>query len=49
MNTDNLLLFYADNRTRLWDVRTHEFRRSMTSEKATDMLGKGNWIIRYVV
>ena len=39
----NLLLIYADRRCRLWDVRTKEFWRSMSLEKAQEMLDQGGW------
>ncbi|KAL5501846.1 hypothetical protein ACEPAH_9107 [Sanghuangporus vaninii] len=45
LGSDNLVLFYSDHRTRLWDVKTGELRRSMTSEKAAEMLAHGNWFI----
>ncbi|KAJ8081077.1 hypothetical protein PM082_017918 [Marasmius tenuissimus] len=40
---NNLLLFYADRRARLWDIKTKEFWRSMTAEKAEEMLTQGGW------
>ncbi|GLB39841.1 putative WD40 repeats [Lyophyllum shimeji] len=40
---NNLLLVYADNRARLWDVQTLEFWRSMTVEKVDELLGQGGW------
>ena len=40
----NLLLLYADDRARLWDVETLEFRRSMDLEKAKELLAQGSWI-----
>ncbi|TFY66090.1 hypothetical protein EVG20_g5003 [Dentipellis fragilis] len=40
---DNLLLAYADERARLWDVRTQVFWRSMSIEKAEEMLNTGSW------
>ncbi|KAH8114792.1 WD40 repeat-like protein [Phellopilus nigrolimitatus] len=43
LGSDNLMLFYADGRTRLWDVKTREFWRSMSSEKAAEMLAQGGW------
>jgi hypothetical protein len=39
----NLLLIYADDRARLWDVKTLEFRRSMDLEKAKELLTQGGW------
>ncbi|KAF8984038.1 hypothetical protein BDQ17DRAFT_1260967 [Cyathus striatus] len=41
---DNLLVVYADGKTRLWDIRTKEFWRSMGSDKAEEMLLQGGWI-----
>ncbi|THH17275.1 hypothetical protein EW146_g3520 [Bondarzewia mesenterica] len=40
---DNLLLMYANARTRLWDAKTKEFWRSMSLDKAEEMLGQGGW------
>lgn len=40
---NNLLLIYADRRCRLWDVQTKEFWRSMSVEKAHEMLEQGGW------
>ena len=39
----NILLLYADDRARLWDVETLEFRRSMDFEKARELLAQGGW------
>jgi hypothetical protein len=39
----NLLLLYVDDRARLWDVKTLEFRRSMDLEKAKELLAQGGW------
>jgi hypothetical protein len=39
----NLLLLYADDRARLWDVKTLEFRRSMDLGKAKELLTQGDW------
>jgi len=41
---DNLLFFYADGRVRLWDVKTLEFWRSMTREKAEELVVQGEWL-----
>jgi hypothetical protein len=35
---------YADDRARLWDVKTLEFWRSMDAVKAKELLGQGGWI-----
>ncbi|KAH9983707.1 hypothetical protein BJV74DRAFT_849553 [Russula compacta] len=40
---NNLLLLYADDRARLWDVKTLEFWRSMDREKSKELLGQGSW------
>jgi hypothetical protein len=40
---DNLLLLYADDRARMWDVKTLEFWRSMDTKKAKELLGQGSW------
>ncbi|KAF9071140.1 WD40-repeat-containing domain protein [Rhodocollybia butyracea] len=44
LGADNLLLSYADQRVRLWDVRTREFWRSMSLDKAEELLAQGGWI-----
>ncbi|KAF8065183.1 hypothetical protein FPV67DRAFT_1501698 [Lyophyllum atratum] len=43
IGANNLLLVYADNRARLWDVQTQEFWRSMTVEKVEELLDQGGW------
>ncbi|KAE9411158.1 hypothetical protein BT96DRAFT_982933 [Gymnopus androsaceus JB14] len=43
LGADNLLLAYADQRVRLWDVRTREFWRSMSLDKAEDLVAQGGW------
>ncbi|KAI0345585.1 hypothetical protein BDW22DRAFT_1426257 [Trametopsis cervina] len=43
LGEDNLLLTYADKRVRLWDTRTREFWRSMSIEKAEEMVMQGGW------
>ena len=40
----NLLLYYCDNRARLWDIKTREFWRSMGAEKADDLVKAGGWL-----
>ncbi|KAI0671154.1 WD40 repeat-like protein [Trametes maxima] len=40
---NNLLLTYADGRTRLWDTQTREFWRSMSVEKADELVRQGGW------
>ncbi len=46
---DNLLLLYGDDCTRLWDVKTLEFRRSMNIEKAKELLNQGSWTVLSVL
>ncbi|KZV92531.1 hypothetical protein EXIGLDRAFT_718203 [Exidia glandulosa HHB12029] len=41
---DNLLLFYADGRARLWDVKTMEFWRAMARHKAEELVHQGEWL-----
>ena len=43
LGEDNLLLCYADARARLWDIKTREFWRSMSVEKADELLSQGGW------
>lgn len=40
---NNLLLEYEDRRARLWDVKTREFWRSVSKDKAEELLGQGGW------
>ena len=40
---DNLLLIYGDRHARLWDVKTQEFWRAMTIDKAGELVGRGGW------
>ena len=44
LGEDNLLLSYADKRSRLWDAKTREFWRSMSIEKAGEMIKQGGWM-----
>lgn len=46
---DNLLLIYGDRHARLWDVRTREFWRAMTVDKADEMVHQGGWAEWWVV
>ena len=52
---DNLLLIYGDCHARLWDVKTQEFWRAMTIDKAGELVGQGGWaewlayLIEYVL
>ncbi|KAG6864820.1 hypothetical protein C0991_006941 [Blastosporella zonata] len=43
IGSNDLLLVYADNRARLWDVKTQEFRRSMNQNKVEELLKQGDW------
>lgn len=43
MGADNLLLTYTDSKARLWDTKTLEFWRSMSVDKADEMLDQGEW------
>jgi rabconnectin-3b len=43
LGEDNLLLVYADGRARLWDVKTQEFWRSMTTKAVDELLTQGAW------
>ena len=45
---DNLLLIYGDRHARLWDVKTREFWRAMSVEKADELVGQGGWAEWYV-
>ncbi|KAG9123091.1 hypothetical protein FRC07_000236 [Ceratobasidium sp. 392] len=41
---DNLLLFYSHGLTRLWDMKTHEFWRSLQQNKGEELLNQGGWL-----
>jgi rabconnectin-3b len=41
--SDNLLLLYGNSRTRLWDLKTLEFWRSMGQDKVAELLDQGSW------
>jgi len=43
LETNNLLLVYANRRARLWDVKTKEFWRSMSLDKVDELLNQGGW------
>ena len=43
LSEDNMLLVYTDGRARLWDTRTREFWRSMSVEKAEELVQQGGW------
>lgn len=44
MAEDNLLLVYQNARTRLWDIKTQEFWRSMGQDKVGELLEQGAWL-----
>lgn len=44
----DLLLLYADDRARLWDVKTLEFWRSMDREKSKELLSQDSWTELFV-
>ncbi|TFK27655.1 hypothetical protein FA15DRAFT_635254 [Coprinopsis marcescibilis] len=44
---NNLLLIYGNSLARLWDVQAKEFRRSMSSDKAAELLGHDDWSTVY--
>jgi hypothetical protein len=43
LGEENILLVYADRRVRLWDVKTKEFWRSMSLDKAEELVAQGGW------
>ncbi|KAJ7776775.1 hypothetical protein DFH07DRAFT_797695 [Mycena maculata] len=43
LGDDNILLIYADRRARLWDIKTKEFWRSMSLDKAEELVEQGGW------
>ncbi|PBK67260.1 WD40 repeat-like protein [Armillaria solidipes] len=43
LGDDELLLIYADRRARIWDAKTKEFRRSLSLDKAEELIGKEGW------
>ncbi|KAI0365315.1 WD40 repeat-like protein [Pilatotrama ljubarskyi] len=49
LGENNLLLMYADGRARLWDTATREFWRSMSLDKAVELVQQGGWLEWYVV
>ncbi|KAG7444190.1 uncharacterized protein BT62DRAFT_988008 [Guyanagaster necrorhizus] len=44
LGNDELLLIYADRRARMWDAKTREFRRSLSLDKAEELIGKERWL-----
>ncbi|PFH54032.1 hypothetical protein AMATHDRAFT_815 [Amanita thiersii Skay4041] len=39
----NVMLIYGDRRVRLWDAQTREFWRSLSLDKAEELLSQGGW------
>ncbi|KAF8631069.1 hypothetical protein AX15_002671 [Amanita polypyramis BW_CC] len=44
LSETNLLLIYDDRRARLWDTQSKEFWRSLSLDKAEELLPQGGWI-----
>ncbi|KZT28728.1 WD40 repeat-like protein [Neolentinus lepideus HHB14362 ss-1] len=45
LDSENVLLAYSHGWARLWDLRSQEFRRSLTWEKAAEMVAQGEgWV-----
>ncbi|KAI0320952.1 hypothetical protein OF83DRAFT_1102148 [Amylostereum chailletii] len=42
---ESLLLVYKNDRARLWDPKTREFRRSMTLDRVGEVLGQNGWTV----
>jgi hypothetical protein len=43
----NMLLIYEDRRARLWDTQSREFWRSLSLDKAEELLPQGGWTELY--
>lgn len=43
----NMLLIYEDRRARLWDTQLREFWRSLSLDKAEELLPQGGWTELY--
>ncbi|TFK48775.1 WD40 repeat-like protein [Heliocybe sulcata] len=45
VDSDNILLVYSHGWARLWDLRSQEFRRSLTWDKAAEIVAQGEgWV-----
>lgn len=44
LGDNELLLIYADRRARIWDAKTKEFRRSLSLDKAEELVEKEGWL-----
>ena len=42
-----MLLIYEDRRARLWDTQLREFWRSLSLDKAEELLPQGGWTELY--
>ncbi len=42
-----MLLIYEDRRARLWDTQSREFWRSLSLDKAEELLPQGGWTELY--
>jgi len=49
LGDNNLLLIYSDACVRLWDTQTKELWRSMTQDKAEELLAQGGWTDLWVL
>ena len=45
----DIMLAYANGKARVWNVETHEFRRSTGLDAADDMLQSGDWAEMFVI
>ncbi|EIW81457.1 hypothetical protein CONPUDRAFT_124586 [Coniophora puteana RWD-64-598 SS2] len=43
LSGDNLLVLYASSMGRLWDMRTGEFWRALSSDKVRELVAQGEW------
>lgn len=41
---ESILLVYANEQARLWDLRTQELRRSMPASQARELIARGGWM-----
>lgn len=48
LSESNILLMYADGRSRMWDLKTQEFWRSMATHTALELVSQGGWVRLYV-
>lgn len=43
-DNNHATLIYTDGSARVWDIRSGEFLRAMTEEKAKELIDAGGWI-----